>query len=430
MARTVIALSRAGDRVQATLERAPLEFAFDAVDLDLASVHGLGLVERGGELTALLKSRDPVKAGFEALLSHPVGSEPAPLYFHIRSPIADAVAWEALHALPIGFLALDDRCPVGRIAERVGAVPGRPFRPPLRVTAVLSAAGRDGRPQLQALRDAAAGAGLPVELNLITGDQALVDELAGTEVRAELIAPDPGALCGQVAAARPHLVHLLCHGRTRAGVASLAFASISDFDAGDAELGSITVSVAQLVAELQGVNPWLVVLAACQTGAVADEAGTRPFAHELVHAGLTAAIGMRRLVDLRDTDRFCRLLYPGVMATIRNAVDPPGRGEQTLDWAAALTAPRRAISGADPAGTDAWTDPVLYAQSEDLRVFVDGGAAGGGLTAPEAARLQGRLDEYRSFLQRQAGALTDPALIAQLEAAIAEMERTLLGLGA
>ncbi len=427
MARTVIALSRAGDRVQATLERAPLEFAFDAVDLDLTSVHGVGLVERGGELTALLKSRDPVKAGFEALLSHPVGSEPAPLYFHIRSPIADAVAWEALHALPIGFLALDERCPVGRIAERVGTVQGRPFRGPLKVAAVLSAAGRDGRPQLQALRDAVAGAGIPAELSVISGDQNLVDELAGTEVRAELIAADAGALCRQLAAVRPHIIHLLCHGRTRAGVASLAFASIADVDAGGAELGSINVSVAQLVAELQGVNPWLVVLAACQTGAVGDEAGARPFAHELVHAGLTAAIGMRRLVELRDTDRFCKLLYPGVLAAIRKAVDPQGLGEQTLDWAAALTAPRQAMSGADPAGADAWTDPVLYAQSEELRVFVEGGAAESTRTAEEAARLQGRLDEYRGFLERQDRAHTDPALVAQLEAAIAQMQRELGG---
>lgn len=443
MERTVIALSRFGNGVQASVERSPLDLDFDTVDLPIDAMNAVGLIERGGELSALLQAKDPVKAGFEALLRSPVGSPPSPLYFHIRSPIADAIAWEALHALPIGFLALDRRCPVGRIADREINVPGRFFRPPLRVTAVLSAAGCDGHAQLQALRDALAGAGIPVELRIISGDQDLIDQLAGTEVRAELIADDAGALCRQLASSTPppatptppHIIHLLCHGRMQAGVSSLAFGSVPDMDPREAqgaaapaqpnaEPGSINVSVAQLVTELQAANPWLVVLAACQTGEVGEAAGTRPFAHELVRSGLTAAIGMRRIVNLSDTDRFCKLLYPGIVAAIKEVVDPPGRGEQILDWAATLTAPRQAISGADPAVADAWTDPVLYVQSDPLRVIAEGGA--GALPPAESARLLGELDTYRNYLARRD---PDPAMVASIEAKIAHIQQQLRGEG-
>ncbi len=97
------------------------------------------------------------------------------------------------------------------------------------------------------------------------------------------------------------MLHLLCHGMTVAGERTLAFASVGDVDAEVDEAGSISVPIKDLARELQTCDPWLVVLAACQTADAS--AGERAFAHDLVSLGVTATIGMRRLVDLKDTDK-------------------------------------------------------------------------------------------------------------------------------
>ncbi len=427
-ARTVIGFSRAGDRINISLDRAPVVFDYDSGEVDLGSVSGNTLAELGEALIQLLRTREPVKTGLEAALQLPPGSSPAPLYFHVRAAAADAVPWEQLFAPPNGFCALDARWPVGRIAERVANVRGRGFEPPLRVVAVLSAAGRDPGPQLATLRTAVAAAEMPVRLHVISGDEDLLKTVTGPGVTTELIGASSPELCRQLAKARPHVVHLLCHGMSVAGVRTLAFATIPDVDAGREDFGSLSVSVAELVTALEACDPWLVVLAACQT-AQAGEAGEgsgRAFAHDLVSAGATAVIGMRRLVDLTDTDRFCDALYPGVMDTIRAAVQPEAPGEQIIEWASVLTGPRRVMGGADPSVQDSWLDPVLYVQSDDLRVFPQTAQ----MSADDYSKLQGKLDKYRGWLASQDPATADPAAIAEVRGHIADIEAILSQAGA
>lgn len=422
MTRTVIGVSKTGQNVNATLERAPIIYEYDTVPLDLASVDEAGILERGQHLAALLRSGDPVRRGLDTLVSLPLGGDPSPLYFQIRSPAADAVAWEQIYASPVGFCALDRRSPVGRIADRVIGVKGRTFTPPLRLVAVLSAAQRDPAAQLKALRSAIAAYELPARLHVITGDADLLSELTGAGESGELIAGTGPEFTRQLTASRPHVLHLLCHGRKHSGAIVLDFATIGDVDGGEATEGGLKVSMTELVQALLPVDPWLVVLAACET-ADSGGLGVRPFVHDLVANGLTAAIGMRRLVDLTDTDRFCGELYPGLARTIRAAVDPPGRGEQVIDWAACLTGPRQLLASPDPSVVDRWLDPVLYVQSEDLRVIAEGTAHAG-----DVAQLQGRLDTLRAF-RAQCTSDTDPAVLAEVDRWIAESEAALGGAG-
>lgn len=417
--RTVIGLNKTGETVHASLERAPITYTYDSVELDLAAVQGQDLVERGQQLADLLLGGEPVCTGLNTLLNVPAGGEPTPLYFHIRSNAADAIPWEQVYAPPLGFCALDRRSPIGRIADRVSSVKGRTFTPPLRVVAVLSAAKRDPRQQLAALRAGVAAYGLESTLHVITGDSDLLGELTGPGESGELIASTAPELCRQLADSRPHLLHLLCHGRKHSGAVFLDFASVGDVDDPEKELGGIKVSMSALVPALLPSDPWLVVLAACET-AEAGTPGDRPFVHDLVANGLTAAIGMRRLVDLRDTDRFCQELYPALGQTVRAAVDPPGSGERVIDWAGCLTSARQVLGTPDPTTVDAWLDPVLYVQSEDLRVIAEGAA-----TADEVTRLQGKLDTYRAFRKQQAVLDTDPGVLAHVDARIAEVETAL-----
>jgi CHAT domain len=71
------------------------------------------------------------------------------------------------------------------------------------------------------------------------------------------------------------------------------------------------------------------VLSACDTAEAADGPA---LAHALVAGGIPAVVGMRRLVDLTDANRFCAALYPEVLAAIRTAVAADGPpGARTID---------------------------------------------------------------------------------------------------
>lgn len=419
MPRTVIGLSRAGDRVQVTLDRAQVIYQYDTAEVDLTNLPGNTLIERGEALVTLLRQKDPVKTGLDTVLNLPPNAAPAPLYFHVRSDAADAVWWEQIFAAQLGFCALDQRCPVGRIAERVTTVRGRGFVPPLRVVAVLSAARRKPRPQLDAIRKSIRNARLPVKLHVITGDDELMAEINRPGETAELTSGTSPKLCRQIAAARPHVLHLLCHGMTVAGERTLAFARVGDVDAGRVHAGSISVPIKDLVRELKSCDPWLVVLAACETAQTSP--GGRAFAHDLVSLGVTAAIGMRRLVDLNDTDLFCRELYPGVLAAIKAAIEPETPGEQIIEWASVLTGPRKVMSGPDPSTVDSWLDPVLYVQREDLRVYAEGPT----MSAAGYSHLQGQLDRLVGFLAIADPETTPREVVADVRDKIANAEAIL-----
>jgi hypothetical protein len=423
MSRTIIRLEKSGKSVSVTLDRAPELFDPNSWKINLQKIIGVTLAERGQELLGLLTKRDPVKTVLGSAFKRPVDSPPSPLYFHIRALVADPIPWEQLHVKDIGFCALDARWPIGRIAGREDAVRGRPFKAPLRIVAVLSAAGRDGSEQLEALRSAVDNAGMPVQLHIISGDESVLTAATGDNITSAPIAGNVAEFCAQIVEAKPHVLHLLCHGGAEAGVSLLAFGRIDDFDAGRTD-GRLRLPVSDLVGSLQACDPWLVVLAACESAGAADDvANGRALAHEMVEKGITAVIGMRRLVDLADTNRFCEHLYPGVLAEIRKAVQPLAEGEsgeRTIDWAVTLTTPRKVMSDGDPAAADSWLDPVLYAQREDLRIFPPQR-----LSPEEIAELQGRLDKFRDFLAKQDAATLDPVVETEVRARIAEAEERL-----
>jgi hypothetical protein len=425
MTRTVIGFAPVGKSVYVSLDRAPVVFQPNSIRINLTKLPGDTIIQRGEALAKLLIKRDPIKSGLGAALSKPAGAEPSPLYFHVRAAAADAIIWEQIYTVPHGFCALDPRWPVARIAERIGYVRGRAFADPLRIVAVLSAAGRDGGPQLDALLTAVSSAKMGTRLHVISGDEDLLARATGAGVTSELIAARSPDLCDQVVDAKPHVLHLLCHGGDVAGVRTLAFGTLPDFDAERADFGSLLVPITDLVGALEGCDPWLVVLSACETAEAANLANGRALAHDLVSHGVTAAVGMRRLVDLTDTDRFCRALYPEVIAAIRTAVTPTSAGqpekERVIDWAAVLTNPRKALSGRDPCVKDSWLDPVLYVQNDDLRVFPPSKQ----LSPDYYAELQGKLDTYRKFLTAQDLATANPGAIAEVRDRIADAEAIL-----
>jgi hypothetical protein len=439
MTRTVIKfepLARQGlfrrrrNAVTMTLDRAPTDFTPEGCIVNLKRLTGATPIDLGQKLAQTLVSREPAKSVLGATFHHSLESPPAPVYFHVRADAADAIPWEQLHlgrlrADGVGFCALDTRWPIGRIASQFKSVPRRTFETPLRIVAVLSAAGQTGVDQLQALVNAIDGARIQVSLHVVTGQEQLLEVVPSRPyITSAIIKGTSVEFCRQISGAKPHLLHLLCHGGVEGGERKLNFGLVDDFDR-RRSYGSLSVTMADLIGELKpACDPWLVVLAACETAETANIANGRSLAHQMVDQGMTAVIGMRRLVDVIATNRFCTAFYPEVLAEIRRAVEPPAPGEpgeRTVDWARSLTLPRRTMSEMDRV-SDSWLDPVLYAQDEDLRVTPPSESH----SAIETARLLGILDKLEAYLRTQQSVGLDPGAEDDVRKAIAEI-KALLG---
>ncbi|MGV8965599.1 MAG: CHAT domain-containing protein [Cellulomonas sp.] len=395
--------------------------------------------QRGTALMKLLTSHKPVRAALDEALASPVTDPPQPLYFKVAAKTADALPWEQLYTSAHGFCALDRRWPVGRIVGRYHGVPDRAFIPPLRIVALLSAAKVSGIAQLNGILAAVAtpeARKLGVSLTVISAEPAVLAAVEASKVkgvRAEQLKTDAAAVAAQITAAEPHILHVLCHGGLSFGLRTLALATTADFLADDDDEfsdpgaaapqgGSVRLPAPSLAQALEPVNPWLVVLAACDTAEVADGPG---LAQDLVEAGVPAVIGMRRLVDLTDTDVFSGALYPELIRTVTEVLEARegASAREVVDWASALTAPRVALSGTDPLAQDTWSDPVLYVQSDPLRVYWDGAAK---LSPVEFTRLKAQLDVWRAQRSALDEASTDKSLLRKIDAKIADLSKQLM----
>ncbi len=79
------------------------------------------------------------------------------------------------------------------------------------------------------------------------------------------------------------------------------------------------------------------------------------------------------------------------------------------------------MGGPDPSKVDSWLDPVLYVQSEDLRVYTQTSV----MSAEDYSNLQGRLDQLRSFLATADPQLHASPVIADVRDKIADGEAIL-----
>lgn len=152
------------------------------------------------------------------------------------------------------------------------------------------------------------------------------------------------------------------------------------------------------------------MLSACQSAQVSQ---THALAHDLANEGMPAVAGMRRQVDLDDADRFCAALYPEVFAAVRAAVTAhsPHIREREVDWATVFTNPRKAMARSNPTNTDGWSDPVLYVQSDALRIFPDSED----LSAVEFSELRGRLEFWEGYVASFDPQAFDPVLLGRAQ---------------
>jgi hypothetical protein len=378
-ARTIIAVEPGIDETLVRLQRAPWNIPnaekWHPFDLDpdqMPQWTDPGAVrEHGTRIYNALSTHPAILQALTQLAATPVAGESA-MYFSLTQQAAERLYWESIY-LSGAFAALDARWPVARIAASTvdRPEPAHQFRPPLKVAAIISAAGIDGRAEWESLKNAVTQArakGLPVAVDVFTGQQAVLDAVQ-QDVAAGLtdvtVAPVPGdrvALADLLEDSAPHVLHLFCHGAANAGVANLQIGTLLD-EINGVHVGSLRMRVADIRSIPALEKSWLIVLNACDTGAAAEK--LHSLAHQLVQDLVPACIGMMEPVDAADASIFTENLYGSLFAEIQRAAAAlAGSSTEQVQWCRALRRPREAVLSQryndDPDNNRAWALPILY----------------------------------------------------------------------
>ena len=325
---------------------------------------------------------------------------------------ADDLPWEAV--CENEFFGLDLRWPVVRMREVTDAdpVPIYTLEPPLRITAVLSAAANDpqkrvsGNTQWEHIYETltqhlAEADTVPVSLTVLTGEEELletINKLKQPWVHAEFISGDKPSLLAAIQKSRPQLLHFFCHG-TSEDTPHLRIGSRLDWEA--EQDPSIAISARELRQYADPKqNTWLVTLNCCE--GAARTADARSLASSLVAAGFPAAVGMREPIDVVHAHALCKAFYPAIMKLIREI--PEGQPEKEIEWAKALVEARSAlvekcVVGAAlqvaAKGCKVWTIPAFYTRREPFLLKRVAPAP------PGLSEQKKRLIEFLRALQQQ-----------------------------
>jgi hypothetical protein len=344
------------------------------------------VLQSGQKLFDDLSSHPAVDSAITQALTEAEGGC-SPLFLRLDDVTkAEDLPWESFYKQGKEFLALDNRWPVVRVRDTSEADPRLvyDFEPPLRIVAVLSAAGKDeatrvpASPQWDSLLRAITGAQsrpnfVPVELTVFVGEEGLLNKINTLQrswIRCSLITDREGLLQA-IRDSSPHLLHFFCHG-TSEEIPHLTIGSFTDWEA--ERDGTIAVTAGEL---RQSADPnkeiWLVTLNCCESAMRARDA--KGIASSLVLAGFPAALGMREMIDVKLAHALCESFYPAVLDLIAEAkVDGPVR---SIEWAQALSIVRGRLAITGQAGSPAqqaarnckdWTIPVLYTRREGFQL--------------------------------------------------------------
>jgi len=329
-----------------------------------------------------------------------------PIYFYLDPAEADRLPWETLHDAREGFLALDRRWPIARLKNplltQIKEV--YEFSPPLRVLAILSAAGSSNDTRISAraewdrIYDALNGSGLDFRLRAQVCEEQLAEYIKGLgDQRVEVaFVVDKDDLMQAIASFAPHFLHFFCHGSADV-LSCLRVGNRADWEA--ERDGSIILEANELRQRSDpGQSVWLLTLNCCESAKHASDA--RNLAGQLVIAGFPAVVGMRERIASDHAHTFCALFYREILRLIARipADGPPTR----IEWASALWQVRATLlehcrpgelATLAAAGSKEWTMPVIYTRGQPFWIQRRGAAM---MSLAERVGLLAQVDALKS----------------------------------
>jgi hypothetical protein len=451
MSRVVVEIRRGdleGNTYRVELDEPRLEA--EPVSLDLAIDDqapalrafrdGVGTMsDVGAYLLERLRTHPGVADAIADALREPLAGDPRPLYIRLTpSAMIEGLPWEALFAQD-GFLSLDQRWPIARMGFEADIAPrALDFSPPLRVFAVLAAAGVEALEEWNGLFDAFQALPFPSTVTVFVAEPALLEHLNGivddkVRVVAGFVPPIGPDLVAAVRDARPNIVHVFSHGRVASGAPLLMIATRESWEGGG---GDLLLEAGQLADPAARDTLWLATMNCCK-GAQAAEAGS--LVYGLLKHGFPAVAGMREAIGESDANAFSRAFYRalvGLIAPLAGEVD-----EVDLDLARALHAPRQVLCDlhrGDRSCREAapdlreWTLPVLYVRSGGIRIRFRGAAPAPADAATvdalhlEQIRIETQLQLLRKLIENPAPG-TPEAVLELIRPRVTELEDQLAG---
>lgn len=376
-------------------------------DLTSGMLHPAKVSDAGQCLYRRLTAHPAVKHALNT--AQATGMSPCPIYIQLMSDDAEGLPWETLCDRAGEFFTLDLRWPIGRIAS--STLPNYDeyaFEQPLRIMAILSAAGIDARPEWDALYNAITSSNLKVKLRVMAGQAALINHIKtvsdpNIDLEAvELIPNRAQDVEDKIEAFLPNIIHFFCHGST-AGDPHLQVATAADHARSDGK-SRVQLSTTSL-SQIPNINKhtWLIVLNSCQGATPTQNAHS--LARSLVTNGFPVVVGMRETVASSDANIFCESFYKSMFGELKafaSSNDPA----TTICWANKLSKARKSL-GQRHAGTQPikqaavalkeWTLPVLYVQPAPFRLRKP--ATNNQLNKAEREAKQIQLSEQRKMLK-------------------------------
>jgi hypothetical protein len=317
----------------------------------------------------------------------------SPIYIFLQdAPTAELLPWESLHDPhpDRGFLSLTRNWQIVRMRQALeGDQSDVCFRPPLRMLALLSAAGDSAAtsvsalPEWNALWDALVKSrsanSVPVSLRVLVGEESLLQHIEsvpainGVQVKVEMVA-GKDQLLSTIRTFAPFVLHFFCHG-VSSGMSHLQIGTRSDWTA--ERSGSVTITAKDLRDRADPTyKTWLVTLNCCESASQSRD--VRNLASSLITYGFPAAVGMREVIDSQHAHLLSNRLYRGLFEQISAL---PENSTCVVEWASTLFEARQDLSthafqqppipASQLAACDykEWTVPVLYTRTEPFRIM-------------------------------------------------------------
>jgi hypothetical protein len=331
------------------------------------------IANAGSAIHDKLSAHGNLAQALQSTLATPIGRESREIRIHIEpiAKVAHNLPWETLLHPEDGFVALSRDLPFSRAVPPVSADSVRgaaPLDGTLKILGVLAASEIPGALEWAAIERAARQWPADSLDVLLLVDRPELKQQIETDIlqkalrgfAVELVPGNVESLVQRIGDHAPHILHLFCHGRSDGG-------GVLEVATPATALGQPPLYLRPGPLASAARSSFLVVLNACSTAAVSQDAETNSIACSLVEQGVPFVTSMRQQVAAKVAHLFAATLLDKVVHDLKSDHDKGASFRPSI--APAVMAARRTIMDASGPAIGLqrrfkeWTLPVLCTSS-------------------------------------------------------------------